>query len=166
MHATTILLGAVAGYLCASLVQTVLHRLIGHGRWGGWVQTLHVNQHHRIYAGDELTAAHYAAEKSLSAYYLAPAALVLAAIFYFCPLAFALAFSAAALLSYSAHIVLHEHYHLSLSPLLRHAWFQRLRDLHLEHHRQQDRNFAVLDLFWDRLMGTYAAPPPEQRSQR
>lgn len=60
------------------------------------------------------------------------------------------------LVSFGAHTFLHKHYHLQHSWLERSRWFRRHRDLHYEHHRDARRNYAVIDLFWDRLFGTFA----------
>jgi sterol desaturase/sphingolipid hydroxylase (fatty acid hydroxylase superfamily) len=34
------------------------------------------------------------------------------------------------------------------------------------HHRHADANFAVIDTFWDRVLGTYRSPDPETRDDR
>ena len=43
-------------------------------------------------------------------------------------------------------------------PLERFAWFRRKQQLHFVHHLHANSNFAVIDFFWDRLLGTYRAP--------
>ncbi len=48
-----------------------------------------------------------------------------------------------------------EHYHVAGSWLGRFAWFRRKQQLHFLHHRHADCNFAVVDNFWDWLLGTY-----------
>src|SRR5271169_2599532 len=63
-----------------------------------------------------------------------------------------------ALLSFSAHVYLDNQYHISGSPLLRFAWFRRKQQLHFVHHTHGDSNFALIDNFWDRLLGTYRGP--------
>jgi sterol desaturase/sphingolipid hydroxylase (fatty acid hydroxylase superfamily) len=37
----------------------------------------------------------------------------------------------------------------------RFSWFRRKQQLHFIHHRHGNYNFAVIDFFWDRLLGTY-----------
>jgi sterol desaturase/sphingolipid hydroxylase (fatty acid hydroxylase superfamily) len=44
------------------------------------------------------------------------------------------------------------------SSLERFAWFRRKQQLHFVHHLHANRNFAVIDFFWDRLFGTYREP--------
>ena len=63
-----------------------------------------------------------------------------------------------ALLSFSAHVYLDNQYHISGSSLLRFAWFRRKQQLHFIHHTHGDSNFALIDNFWDRLLGTYRNP--------
>jgi sterol desaturase/sphingolipid hydroxylase (fatty acid hydroxylase superfamily) len=55
------------------------------------------------------------------------------------------------------HIYLHEHYHLIDTPLERFAWFRKKRELHYIHHRDARYNFAVVEFWIDRLMGTHKA---------
>jgi sterol desaturase/sphingolipid hydroxylase (fatty acid hydroxylase superfamily) len=44
------------------------------------------------------------------------------------------------------------------SPLSRLAWFKRKQQLHFVHHTHANSNFAIIDNFWDRLLGTYRNP--------
>jgi hypothetical protein len=48
-----------------------------------------------------------------------------------------------------------KHYHVAGSWLGRFAWFRRKQQLHFLHHWYADCNFAVVDNFWDWLLGTY-----------
>jgi sterol desaturase/sphingolipid hydroxylase (fatty acid hydroxylase superfamily) len=151
--------GLACGHVLASFMQTALHRALGHGAFGGWIRFRHVNEHHDIYAGERLEQPRYSAdEKSLTLFYLLPGLSAIALFFLLFPPAFAGGFAAGAFLSYFAHIYLHAQFHLTHSPLERRAWFRRLRELHRIHHHRQDRNFAVIDLYWDKLMGTFAEP--------
>jgi hypothetical protein len=61
-------------------------------------------------------------------------------------------------LSFYAHVFFDKEYHVEESRLQRFAWFRRKQELHFIHHRHADSNFAVIDLFWDRLLGTYREP--------
>src|SRR5271154_824341 len=49
-------------------------------------------------------------------------------------------------------------YHIEGSRLRRFAWFRRMQELHFAHHRHTDCNFAVINFFWDRILGTYRRP--------
>jgi sterol desaturase/sphingolipid hydroxylase (fatty acid hydroxylase superfamily) len=57
--------------------------------------------------------------------------------------------------SFYAHVVFDREYHVEGSWFLRFAWFMRKQQLHFVHHRHANANFAVIDFFWDRLLGTY-----------
>jgi sterol desaturase/sphingolipid hydroxylase (fatty acid hydroxylase superfamily) len=62
------------------------------------------------------------------------------------------------------HLHLHRHYHLNASRWSRFAWFQRKRALHLRHHVHHHGNYAIVEFFWDRVLGTYdRAPLPAPR---
>ena len=43
-------------------------------------------------------------------------------------------------------------------PFYDFAWFRRKQQLHFVHHRHANSNFAIIDNFWDRLLGTYRSP--------
>ena len=58
-------------------------------------------------------------------------------------------------LSFYAHVYLDKQYHVSGSWLERFLWFRRKQELHFVHHRHAGTNFAVIDYFWDRLLGTF-----------
>lgn len=151
------LAGFAVGHLSASFMQTAFHRALGHGAFGGWIRARHVGEHHSIYTGARLELPRYSDdEKSLSMFYLAPGCLLILAFFLMFPFAFAAGFAAGAVLSFLAHIYLHAQYHLSDALFENHAWFRRLRALHRVHHHDHNRNFAVIDLYWDKLMGTFA----------
>lgn len=159
--------GLAAGHFLASFLQTVLHRALGHGRLGRWIRARHVGGHHSIYSGEQLEYAAYSdEEKSLTLFYLLPGGLLIGLFFLLFPPAFAAGFALGAFLSYFAHIWLHAQYHLTQPRFGHRAWFRRLRALHRVHHRLHNRNYAVIDLYWDRLMGTYAATTGEDRPCR
>lgn len=150
--------GLIAGHLATSFVQTFTHRAFGHGAHGGWIRKRHVTEHHGIYSGDRLLQPRYSEqEKSLSKYGLIPTAVVVPMTFLLFPLAFAGACLAGIALSYLAHIYLHAQYHLSDALFRNQAWFRRLQALHMVHHHRQNRNYAVIDLYWDKLVGTFAS---------
>ena len=58
-------------------------------------------------------------------------------------------------ISFYVHLYFDKHYHVAGSWLGRFAWFRRKQQLHFLHHRYADCNFAVVDNFWDWLLGTY-----------
>jgi sterol desaturase/sphingolipid hydroxylase (fatty acid hydroxylase superfamily) len=62
--------------------------------------------------------------------------------------------------SFCAHVFFDKEYHVEGSRLQRFAWFRRKQALHHVHHRHADSNFAVIDFFWDRILGTYRRPDP------
>ena len=58
-------------------------------------------------------------------------------------------------LSFGGHYYIDNQYHVAESWLGRFSWFRRKQQLHFLHHRRGNCNFAVIDFFWDRLLGTY-----------
>jgi sterol desaturase/sphingolipid hydroxylase (fatty acid hydroxylase superfamily) len=62
---------------------------------------------------------------------------------------------AAMSLSFCGHYYVDNQYHVAGSWLGRFSWFRRKQQLHFIHHRHENCNFAVIDFFWDRLLGTY-----------
>ncbi|HEY6433442.1 MAG TPA: hypothetical protein VIZ17_15795, partial [Acetobacteraceae bacterium] len=66
--------------------------------------------------------------------------------------------TAASAASFYAHVYLDKEYHVQEPTLARFAWFRRKQQLHFVHHLHADSNFAVIDFFWDRLLGTYRRP--------
>lgn len=149
--------GAVAAYFTGSFLQAALHRWLGHGAVGTFFHRRHVLEHHRIYSERHLASPRYSVvERSLTPYYALPAGGMIALFGLVLPLAAFVGFSTTMLVSFVAHAYIHKHYHLHRSWLERSRWFRRHRDLHYEHHRDARRNYAVIDLFWDRLLGTFA----------
>jgi sterol desaturase/sphingolipid hydroxylase (fatty acid hydroxylase superfamily) len=65
--------------------------------------------------------------------------------------------------SFCAHVYLDKQYHTEASSLARFAWFKRKQQLHFVHHLNSNSNFAVIDSFWDRLLGTYRSPNTDVR---
>jgi hypothetical protein len=61
---------------------------------------------------------------------------------------------------------LDKQYHIGGSPLLRFAWFRRKQQLHFVHHTHGNSNFALIDNFWDRLLGTYRSPDADDVESR
>ncbi len=164
--AVDIALSGAAGYLAASLAQYGLHRGLGHHRAGGWFFRRHVGEHHTIYDAERVTRVRYARdERGLTAFYLVPAAGLAWAAFAWLPRECFVATAAGVALAYGANVGLHAQYHRERPRLARVPGFARLRALHFAHHRHPNRNFAVVDLFWDRLFGTLAEEPPRTASR-
>ena len=57
-------------------------------------------------------------------------------------------------LSFRGHYYLDNQYHVAGSWLGGFSWFRRKQQLHFIHHRHGNCNFAVIDFFWDRFLGT------------
>jgi sterol desaturase/sphingolipid hydroxylase (fatty acid hydroxylase superfamily) len=70
---------------------------------------------------------------------------------------------AAMSLSFYGHVYIDKQYHVAGSWLSRFSWFRRKQQLHFIHHRHANCNFAVLDYFWDRLLGTYRDVEPTRQ---
>ncbi len=155
----TVMVAIVIGYLAASFLQMIFHRWLGHVPSTGFFFRRHVFDHHRIYSPTHLVYAKYSEkERSLTPYYALPSAVAIWLSGLALPRAPLLGFATTIVASYAAHTYLHKHYHLEQTWLNRWGWFRRRRELHYVHHRNTGCNFAVIDFFWDRLFGTFAAP--------
>jgi hypothetical protein len=75
--------------------------------------------------------------------------------YFLLPLEFFVIELAACGVSFYAHVFFDKEYHKEGSSLQRFAWFRRKQELHFVHHRHTGSNFAVIDFFWDRMLGTY-----------
>jgi sterol desaturase/sphingolipid hydroxylase (fatty acid hydroxylase superfamily) len=103
--------------------------------------------------GHLLSPAYRNNEGNNTRYFFIPTILVAAVMFRVLPFDLFLVMAAASTGSFYGHVYL----------LARFAWFRRKRQLHLVHHLHGDSNFAVIDLFWDRLLGTYRRPDGDAR---
>lgn len=155
-----LLLGtAFATHLVMSFAQTLMHYRIGHCRLGGKFFLNHINFHHTYYSKDHLVSSVYLADEGNNTpYFLIPVLVVGAIAYFILPLDFFAAVALACAASFYAHVFFDKEYHVEGSWLLRFAWFRHMQELHFVHHRHADSNFAVIDYFWDRLLGTYRAP--------
>jgi sterol desaturase/sphingolipid hydroxylase (fatty acid hydroxylase superfamily) len=88
-------------------------------------------------------------------YFLIPVFLIVAATYFLLPLELFVMEIAACGASFYAHVLLDKEYHKERSLFQRFVWFRRKQELHFVHHRHTGSNFAVIDFFWDRLLGTY-----------
>jgi sterol desaturase/sphingolipid hydroxylase (fatty acid hydroxylase superfamily) len=91
-------------------------------------------------------------------YFLIPAIVVSAGMFLVLPFNLFLVVTGASVASFCAHIYLDKKYHAEESCLARFAWFRRKQQLHFVHHLHANSNFAVIDFFWDKVLGTYRTP--------
>ena len=156
-----LLLTAVVTHLLMSFSQTLMHYRLGHRRLGGPFFRIHINFHHVHYSKDHLASLTYIkndGDGNNTPFFLIPVALMLLVTYFIFPLGVFIIQIIAALLSFSAHVYLDNQYHISGSSLLRFAWFRRKQQLHFIHHTHGDSNFALIDNFWDRLLGTYRNP--------
>ena len=88
-------------------------------------------------------------------FFMLPVALIMAIGYMFLRLDLFIVQATVMSLSFYGHYYLDNQYHVMGSWLCRFSWFRRKQQLHFVHHRQADCNFAVIDYFWDRLLGTY-----------
>jgi sterol desaturase/sphingolipid hydroxylase (fatty acid hydroxylase superfamily) len=153
---------AAAAHLLMSLGQTLFHRYLGHRRLGGRFFRNHVQFHHAYYSGDHVVSSRYIGEEGNNTpYFLIPAALVIGMTYFFVRLDLFIIQVAAMSLSFYAHVYVDKQYHVAGSWLGRSSWFRRKQQLHFAHHRHANCNFAVIDFFWDRLLGTYRGVDPK-----
>jgi len=154
-----LVLTIVCTHLVMSCSQTMLHYWLGHRRVGGVFFRNHINFHHRYYARGHLASAAYKGQEGNNTpFFIIPTVLAGATAFFLLPLALFLAMTLTAAASFYAHVYFDKAYHVEGSPLERFAWFRRMRQLHFVHHLHANSNFAVIDFFWDRLLGTYRKP--------
>jgi sterol desaturase/sphingolipid hydroxylase (fatty acid hydroxylase superfamily) len=149
-------LTAVTSHLLMSLGQTVFHRYLGHRRIGGKFSADHIRFHHGYYADDHVVSEnHLDQERNNTPFFLIPVMLVVGVSYLLLPLGLFFIQITTMSISFYAHIYIDNQYHSTTSWLGRFFWFRRKQQLHFIHHRDADSNFAVIDYFWDRLLGTY-----------
>jgi hypothetical protein len=156
-----LLLTAVVTHLLMSFSQTLMHYRLGHRRLGGIFFRNHIQFHHVHYSNDHLASPVYIkhdGDGNNTPFFLILVTCILSATYLLFPLGVFIIQIIAATVSFSAHVYLDNQYHISGSRLLRFAWFRRRQQLHFVHHTHGDSNFALIDNFWDRLLGTYRNP--------
>ena len=147
---------ATSTHLVMSLGQTLFHRHLGHRSLGGIFCRNHVHFHHVHYSGDHIVSVHHGNnEGNNTPFFLIPTVLVVGLSYLIMRFDLFVVQLAAMSLSFYGHVYLDKQYHLAGSWLDRFSWFKRKQQLHFIHHRHADCNFAVIDYFWDRLLGTY-----------
>jgi len=146
----------VGTHLVMSLGQTLMHYWLGHRRLGGKLFRNHIHFHHAYYAKGHLTSpVGEGGEGNNTPYFFIPLVLAGAALFVILPLGLFIAVVLGASASFYAHVYLDKAYHIDGSYCERFAWFRRKQQLHFVHHLHANCNFAVIDFFWDRLLGTF-----------
>jgi hypothetical protein len=157
-------LTAMGTHLVVSGSQTLFHYGLGHHRWGGVFFRNHIRFHHTYYAKGHLVSSAYRSDEGNNTpYFLIPTFLVAAVMFFVLPFDLFLVVAAASTGSFYAHVYFDKAYHVQDSKLMRFAWFRHKQQLHFVHHLHADTNFAVIDFFWDRLLGTYRRPDGDAR---
>ena len=153
------LITAIATHLAMSFAQTLMHYRLGHHRMGGRFFRNHINFHHAYYSKDHLVSPTYLGDEGNNTpYFFIPVFLVGACTYFVLPFDLFVAQSLACAASFYVHVLFDKEYHVEESRLQRFAWFRRKQALHFAHHRHADSNFAVVDFFWDRMLGTYRRP--------
>jgi sterol desaturase/sphingolipid hydroxylase (fatty acid hydroxylase superfamily) len=110
-----------------------------------------------------VSSAYRGDEGNNTPYFLIPTVLVAAGVFFVLPLDLFFVVASASAVSFYAHVYFDKEYHVQESKLARFAWFRHKQQLHFVHHLHADSNFAVIDFFWDRLLGTYRRPDGDPR---
>jgi sterol desaturase/sphingolipid hydroxylase (fatty acid hydroxylase superfamily) len=152
-------LTAIGTHLVMSSSQTLFHYGLGHHRIGGTFYRNHIRFHHAHYAKGHLMSSNYRGnEGNNTRYFLIPTILVAGGMFLVLPFNLFVVVTVASTASFGAHVYLDKQYHTEKSSLTRFAWFRRKQQLHFVHHLHANSNFAVIDFFWDRLLGTYRNP--------
>ena len=96
-------------------------------------------------------------EGNITPYFLIPAIIVAGGMFLVLPFNLFIVVTAASGVLWP-HVFLDKQYHSEGTRLVHFAWFRRKRQLHFVHHLHANSNFAVIDFFWDRVLGTYRNP--------
>ena len=157
-------LTAICTHLVVSSSQTLFHYGLGHHRIGGIFYRNHIRFHHTQYAKGHLVSSTYRGnDGNNTPYFLIPTILVAGAMFLVLPFTLFVVMTAASATSFIAHVYLDKQYHAEGSKLGRFAWFRRKQQLHFVHHLHANSNFAVIDFFWDRVLGTYRSPDTNVR---
>ena len=159
-----IVLTAIGTHLVVSSSQTLFHYGLGHHRIGGIFYRNHIRFHHTHYAkGHLVSSTRRRNAGNNTPYFLIPTILVAGAVFLLLPFNLFVVVAVASAASFGAHVYLDKQYHAEESILARFAWFRRKQQLHFVHHLHASSNFAVIDFFWDRLLGTYRNPDTDTR---
>ena len=147
---------AFVTHLVMSFSQTIMHQKLGHRVLGRGFFLNHINFHHSYYSKDHLVSPKYLGDKGNNTpYFLIPVLLVGCCTYFLLPFSLFMVQVVTCVASFYGHVFFDNEYHVEGSMLRRFAWFRRKQELHFIHHRHADCNYAVIDFFWDRLLGTY-----------
>jgi sterol desaturase/sphingolipid hydroxylase (fatty acid hydroxylase superfamily) len=104
-------------------------------------------------------------EANNTPFFLVPVTLVVTIGYLVLPLDLFIVQLIAISMSFFVHLYFDKHYHVAGSWLGRFAWFRRKQQLHFLHHQYADCNFAVVDNFWDWLLGSYRSINADRETQ-
>lgn len=150
---------AIVTHLIMSFCQTLMHFKLGHHPIGRTFFQNHINFHHSYYSKDHLVSQSYMGDEGNNTpYFLIPVFLVGVLTYFVLPLDLFIVQSVACAASFYAHVFFDKEYHVEGSRLRKFAWFRRKQELHFVHHRHAGCNYAVIDFFWDRMLGTFREP--------
>lgn len=154
----TLIVAFVITYYLSAIVQTLSHRLFGHTKRVMTIYSSHTHGHHARYARSDLLQDDWIeSERHVLWYFAIPFCAIAATVWAMAPTAVFLAYLAGLAFSFGLHLLLHRHYHIRGSVLERFEWFRRKRALHFVHHRRVRSNYAIVENWIDRLLGTYRA---------
>ena len=159
-------LTVVVTHYFMSFCQTLFHQHLGHRRIGRQFFRNHVYFHHVYYSKDRMVSERYLADEGNNTpFFLIPILAVVAVSYLFMPFHLFVVQLVTMAASFGAHVHLDKQYHVAGSWLGRFSWFRRKQRLHFVHHRHANANFAVIDYFWDRLLGTYRSADGDDGGQ-
>lgn len=163
----SLVITAVATHLVMSFTQTLMHCKLGHHPIGGKFFHNHINFHHVYYCNNHLVSQTYLDnEGNNTPFFFMPTLFVGAIMYFVLPDDLFAVMVLACAASFYAHVFFDKEYHIEGGALQRFAWFRHKQALHFVHHRHAGCNFAVIDYFWDRLLGTYRRPDDPGSSHR
>jgi len=167
MNAIETSLSFTLTYYTASIIQAVSHRLFGHTKRIAAVFESHALGHHRVYKANSLLLDHWIpAERHVMWYFALLFAPLVLGVYFLAPIDVFVAHALGLAFAVWWHVFLHQQYHLRGSYLERFRWFQEKRRLHVVHHHRVWRNYAIVEFWLDRLMGTMEKPNPSIQSGR
>ena len=159
MYTLIFLVSVILTYYAMAIVQTVLHKLFGHRNRIATIFRNHALGHHAKYSRDVLRTDRYIdSETYVMFYYLIPAGCIGVPVYAMGGPVVAAGYAVGVAFAFWLHLYLHEQYHLTRSWLDGYAWFRRKRALHFEHHLNVRSNYAIVEFWIDRLLGTRQEP--------
>ena len=150
------ILTIILTYYFAAVVQTTMHRAFGHHNRIQVIYETHSQGHHAKYPPQKLTSDQFEdAEQQVMWYYAFPFVPTGLLVFWLGGSGILAGYVTGLLFAVWWHTYLHEQYHLNHSFWHRFVWFQQKRELHLIHHCHARQNYAIVEYWIDRIMGTY-----------